>query len=62
MVYLPGPDGLWKPYADPNDKYSMADSNNNRINKPEKLPATYQKMNLFLNFYEIWKQQALETA
>ena len=61
MVYLPGPDGLWKPYADPNDKYSM-EKNNQRINTPEKLPLSYQKMNLFLGFYEIWKQEALNVA
>lgn len=62
MVYLPGPDGLWKPYSDPNDKYSMKDANEKDINNPENMPLHYQKMNLFLNFYEIWKQQALDIA
>ena len=61
MVYLPGPDGLWKPYADPNDKFSM-EKNNQRIDQPETMPLSYQKMNLFLGFYEIWKQEALNVS
>lgn len=60
-VYLPGPDGKYKPYYYETDKYAMEGKNGQQVEMKD-IPLHFQKLNLFLKFYEGWKEKAIQVA
>ncbi|AHB41199.1 hypothetical protein P148_SR1C00001G0404 [candidate division SR1 bacterium RAAC1_SR1_1] len=54
-VYLPGKDGKYKPHLIEKNGYTVEGGD-------KELPPHFQKLNLFLEFYEIYKDGALKVA